>query len=934
MSSNLDLLFGLLALQNGLIDQGQLVAAFQAWTRDKSKSLAEHLIQRGDLDDQQRSVIDAMVGLHLAKHGGDVEKSLASVPVGQSTRESLAGLGDPEIEGRLRSLGSGTTEPDDPFPTIPVEVGTTTSGGLRFRFLRPHQRGGLGKVSVAMDEELHREVALKEILDCHADKQHFRQRFLLEAEITGGLEHPGIVPVYGMGTYGDGQPYYAMRFIRGDNLSDAIKRFHADEALKRDVARKSLELRKLLRRFLDVCNALEYAHARGVLHRDIKPGNIIVGKYGETLVVDWGLAKATGRSEPAAQERPLLPASASGAAETLPGGAIGTPAYMSPEQARGDLDSLGPRSDVYSLGVTLYNLLTGKLPFEGRDGGAVLGRVVSGELSPPRLLDPFIDRPLEAITLKAMATRPEDRYPSCKTLADDLDRWLADDRVEAYPEPWTRSLTRWLTRHRTGVTAAAAAVLVGVAGLGGIAAVQTRARADLARKNGELTKTNVALEAQRKRATERELQAIDAVRLFGAVVIENPELRNNSSLAPLRKKLLEEQLEFFRSLRESLQADGNTSPDALEQLAFAAFLLAGLTEEIGNPTDVLQAYTEYRTIVERLVKEHPDDNQAASTLAHTHGKIGNLLREAKRMAEAMQSLEASRGIWDRLTREHPDDSEYASWLGTSLNSLAMLDIDTGHPDRASELLRQAIEWQKKALAINPRGSYREDLEVHYQNLHRVARETSDSKLEAEAELRLAEVRASYLHDFDSEAEERLKAIARGATPRNMEERLSIALRAYGTRQFALAARLWGQAVEADPVPTTGRLVGHKYNAACAAALAASGEGSDSPTDEGEKRQLTRRAIGWLERDLAEWIQWFKGANEGRRQQLAATMAHWQEDPDLEWLRDPMTIARLPGVERMKAEKIWKDVASLKARAEGAGGEAKAPTELPEQVFGP
>src|SRR5262249_14153671 len=150
------------------------------------------------------------------------------------------------------------TEPDGDR-TATYAVGAATSDGQRFRVLRPHARGGLGAVYVALDEELHREVALKQILDQHADDPASRKRFLMEAEITGGLEHPGVVPVYGLGTYAGGQPYYAMRFIKGDSLKDAVARFHADPALQADPGRRSLELRKLLRRFLDVCNAVEYA---------------------------------------------------------------------------------------------------------------------------------------------------------------------------------------------------------------------------------------------------------------------------------------------------------------------------------------------------------------------------------------------------------------------------------------------------------------------------------------------------------------------------------------------------------------------------------------------------------------------------------------------------------------------------------------------------
>ena len=186
-----------------------------------------------------------------------------------------------------------------------------------------------------------------------------------------------------------------------------------------------------------------------MVHRDIKPGNIIVGKHGETMVVDWGLARATGKSEPGGEERTLLPSSASGSADTLPGSALGTPAYMSPEQARGDLATLGPRSDVYSLGATLYCLLTGRPPFASDDAGEVLRMVQRGEFPRPRHLDPSIDPALEAVCLKAMAPNPDDRYASCKALADDIERWTADEPVTAWREPFSRRAGRWARRNRT-----------------------------------------------------------------------------------------------------------------------------------------------------------------------------------------------------------------------------------------------------------------------------------------------------------------------------------------------------------------------------------------------------------------------------------------------------------------------------------------------------
>jgi len=487
-----DLLFGLLALQTGLIEQDQLVTAFRAWTRDKSRSIADLLVGRGDLDLDQCEGIEGMVALHLKKHGGDIEKSLAAVPAGRSTREELAGLGDPDIGatlGHVASKNGSTQDGDDPDRTGSHSFGTPSSDGQRFRVLRPHARGGLGAVFVALDAELNREVALKQILDRLADDPTSRQRFLLEAEITGGLEHPGIVPVYGLGFGPDGRPYYAMRFVRGDSLKEAIERFHKNEGLGKDPGLRSLELRNLLRRFVDVCNAIDYAHTRGVLHRDIKPANIILGRHGETLVVDWGLAKAVGKKDhdPTGDERALTPSSASGSSETLPGSALGTPAYMSPEQARGDLDALGPRSDVYCLGATLYCLLTSRLPFEGDDIGVVLRAIQKGEFARPREIQHLVPMALEAVCLKAMALNPDGRYPSARALADDVERWAADEPVSAYRDPALVRLMRWARKHRTEVAVGAALLqtAVVVLAVSTVLLGRSRAQVDRERKRAE-----------------------------------------------------------------------------------------------------------------------------------------------------------------------------------------------------------------------------------------------------------------------------------------------------------------------------------------------------------------------------------------------------------------------------------------------------------------
>jgi WD40 repeat protein/serine/threonine protein kinase len=456
-------------LADGLHRPDALVAAMNAWVLDKTQPLGDVLVHRRALGEDERAALDALVEKHLARHGGNPQKSLAALHPSTPVREPLQRIPDVDVQASLLHVAP---TPDCAGDAQATGVYTPAPRGERFLILRPHARGGLGQVQVALDQELHREVALKEIRDEHARDPDKRGRFVREAEITGGLEHPGIVPVYGLGARADGRPFYAMRFIQGETLRAAIARYHRQDGAKEPGGSRELELRGLLTRFVAVCNAVAYAHSRGVIHRDLKPANVMLGKFSETLVVDWGLAKAGVRPEAAlassgngeALPEPTLTPLLGEGIETQAGSALGTPAYMSPEQATGRLDLLGQASDIYSLGATLYTLLTGRPPVEGKDTADILRKAQRGEWLPPRRVKAEVPAALEAVCRKAMALRPAQRYATALELAGEMDRWLADEPVSAYAEPWRMRSRRWLRRHRTLVSTALAALVVALVG--------------------------------------------------------------------------------------------------------------------------------------------------------------------------------------------------------------------------------------------------------------------------------------------------------------------------------------------------------------------------------------------------------------------------------------------------------------------------------------
>lgn len=307
-------------------------------------------------------------------------------------------------------------------------------GGTKYRILQELSRGGMGTVYRAKDTELDREIAIK-VLNTPEANEDIAKRMVREAQIIARLEHPGIVPVHDVGLLPDRRVFYAMKLVRGGGLDE--------------YAARNVSLKDRLRKFQAVCEAVAFAHTHGVIHRDLKPQNIMIGSFGEVLVLDWGVAKLiTPRlsgDELSEADTLLLPERsgderADAVAEredTAQGTVIGTPHYMSPEQARGEIAGLDERSDVYSLGAILYFLFTNQSP-----------RSAKNILPKPRELNPKVSKASEAVCLKALAQARDERYASARELAAEIVRLIDEESVTAYRENVAERAGRWLSKNR------------------------------------------------------------------------------------------------------------------------------------------------------------------------------------------------------------------------------------------------------------------------------------------------------------------------------------------------------------------------------------------------------------------------------------------------------------------------------------------------------
>lgn len=682
------------ALRLQFVTQASLTEAINDAQRNRGVPLRDYLVANKHLTVDQARIVD-LVASELQRLAADLttspsaggDASITSAPLPVNCQETLI-------------HSSGTTNASL----------ATLDRSDRFRLMRLHAQGGLGEVSVALDRDLSREVAVKRIQSRFADDQPTRLRFVREAEITGKLEHPNIVPVYALGVQADGRPYYAMRFIRGESLKDVVDR-HYQTSYATDTDR-NLAFRVLLKRFMDACNAIAYAHDRGFVHRDIKPANIMLGDYGETLVVDWGLAKELRECSLAAGAGEVVVESNAGSpdgSETRMGDIVGTPAFMSPEQAVGDIDRIGRLSDIYSLGATLYYVSTGRLAVSGDNPQAVLDCVRKGEIVPPSQSNTQVSSPLSAIIVKAMALDGRDRYPTATQLADDLEHLLADEPVSAHRETVFERTKRWARKNPALIAGLTAAILVGFVSLLVSSIVLQGKNYLLDSANGKLNDANRDLEAARQDADKKRSEAERARdkvrRALDTMTSElaGDALAGQEALSDEQKRFLESMLEQYQELAVDEAVDQKSRYDK----ATAATRVATTLSRLSRFPEALAAFENSDNAFRELVSESP-------TLEHCVGLAKSLDNHATCIEEraVMMSAGANREDIPPLLfeaaaalRPHQEslrsDPAYRQWASHMRGRVGEAKTYMGNVDGAIVDLTTAITEHKEMLQAPP-----------------------------------------------------------------------------------------------------------------------------------------------------------------------------------------------------------------------------------------
>ena len=652
-----------------------------------------------------------------------------------ATASTLAtGSGTPTGGAHDATLASGGVGPD-----VPVIVRTGLSHDLDFATIDPQRygigeeiaRGGMGRIMAARDRRLGRPVAIKELLTATGD---LRARFEREARITARLQHPAIVNLLEAGTWPGGEPFYVMKLVAGESLDKVI------------AGRPTLEARLgLLPNVIAAVDALAYAHGQRVIHRDLKPANVLVGEFGETVVIDWGLAKDLSDTS-GAPELAVGPyrASSTTPGQTEAGAVMGTPAYMPREQAEGD--PVDERADVYALGAMLYHVLAGEPPYVGKTTDAILVEVIAG---PPRSLaarTPDIPPDLATIVTKAMAHVASDRYPTAKELADDLKKFQTGQLVGAHSYSAWQLLGRWIRRHRMAVTVAVVAtVLLGAIGVVSVRRIlREQARTEEQRRVAERSRG----EAERNRGEAEDLAAfmlgdlheqlapigrldlLDAVAKKAAAYYDRMPTSasdvESSARLHVRRNLgqvlaaqghADDAVREYRAsqaISEALAAKDPSNAVWQRELAISHDRIGALLLAQGDPAGALAASRLSLGIRTKLAAQDPSNDDTQRDLAATHGALGNALIKQGDMAGAIAEYTALRAIAEALVAKEPTSTDRQRALSVALNKIGDLRVAQGQPAAALTEYRASLAITDTLARKDPTNADRQrDLSVSY-----------------------------------------------------------------------------------------------------------------------------------------------------------------------------------------------------------------------------